>query len=257
MTHLDQKTRFAPKTAPFGTIRKVPPFEGQRWPTYQRRAIKTNRRRDWTHEDVDRLVSLLDAGFDYDYCARQLRRTRTAIVVKTKRVRCKMTKRPTVLTARQIADAMGVPCSKIVTRWIAQGWLNARAANSHGRVIWRIVWDDLMAFLERPEAWISWSPARIIDETLRERAYELRQNEDRLLSQGDVAARYCVHVHTVSQWLDKGWLPFRRYGARGNRMIPESTLVGWVPPCMRSKAGIPKHMGRAVAGTTQLVARPR
>jgi len=38
--------------------------------------------------------------------------------------------------------------------------------------------------------------------------------------------------------------------------VPESALLGWIPPCERSKVGIPKHMGRAVVGCTQIVARP-
>jgi helix-turn-helix protein len=254
MKTIDQKTQFAWKPAPFGRIRKVPPFEGAKWPIYQRRAIKTNLRRDWTHEDMDRLVSLLDAGFDYDYCARQLRRTRTAIVVKTKRMRCKMTTRPTVLTAREVSRLMGVPCAKTVVRWITQGWLKAKPAVSQGRKIWRVCWDDLMAFLEREEAWISWWPERITDADIRARAQALRQ--ERLLTQGEVAARFHVGVETVGQWLDKGWLPFRRYGARGNRMVPESALLGWIPPCQRSKAGIPKAMGRRVVGANAIIARP-
>lgn len=256
MKTLDSKTQFAWKPTPFGHIRKVPPFEGARWPMYQRRAIKTDRRRDWTHEDVDRLVSLLDAGHDYGHCARLLRRSETAIRVKVKRTRTAMTKRPTVLTARQVADMMGIPCSKTVTRWITWGWLKARAAMSNARTIWRVCWDDLIAFLEKPEAWISWCSDRIADETLRERALAIRQGEDRLLTQGEVAARYHVGISTVGQWLDKGFLPATRYGTRGNRCIPESALIGWLPPCERSKAGIPKAMGRAVVGKTAIVARP-
>ena len=249
MRTIDQKTQFAPKRTSFGSIRKVPPFEGARWKN-GRAPINSPLRRDWTHEDVDRLVAMLDNGRDYDYCARQLRRTRTAIIVKTKRLKCKMTNRPTVLTAREVARVLGVSCAKTVAGWIDQGWLKARRA---GR-IWRITWDDLMAFLENPAGWISWEPERITDVDVREQARALRH--DRLLTQGEVAARYHVGVETVGQWLDKGWISAQRYGARGNRMIPESALLGWVPPCERSKAGIPKRMGRAVVGARMIVARP-
>lgn len=253
MKHVDQKTQFAPKSAPFGRIRKVPPFEAQRWPKYSH---DKGKRRDWTHEEIDRLVTMLDAGHDYSHCARQMRRSEVAIRVKVKRIRKAMTKRPTVLTARQVADLMGVPCSKTVVRWIKQGWLKARSAISNARTIWRITWDDLMAFLERPEGWISWHLERVVDEALREHALAVRQGEDFLLSQADVARRYHVGVETVGQWLDKGWLPAMRYGTRGNRMIPESALSGWVPPCERSRAGIPKAMGRAVVGANMIVATP-
>lgn len=255
MKTLDSKTQFARKPTPFGTIRKVPAFEARRWRN-QRAAINSNLRRDWTHEDVDRLVTMLDAGHDYAYCARQLRRTVTAVKVKVKRTRSAMLRRPTVLTARDVAKAMGIPCGKTVIRWIKQGWLQARAAMSGAHLIWRITWDSLVAFLEKPEGWISWSAARITDESLRERAMEIRQGEDRLLNQGEVAARYHVSVEAVGQWLDKGFLPAQRYGARGNRTIPESALLGWIPPCERSRAGIPKGMGRTVVGKSQIVARP-
>jgi Holliday junction resolvasome RuvABC endonuclease subunit len=99
---VDRNTQFACRPAPFGSIRKVPAIEARRWRNTRAR-INSALRRDWTHEEVDRLVTMLDAGHDYDYCARQLRRTRTAIVVKTKRIRCKMLRRPTVLTAREVA----------------------------------------------------------------------------------------------------------------------------------------------------------
>jgi helix-turn-helix protein len=252
MKSLDSKTQFARKPAPFGSIRKVPPFEGQRWPTYQRRAIQTNRR-DWTHEDVDRLVTMLDAGHDYDHCARQLRRTRVAIVVKTKRLRCTMTKRPTVLTARDVARLIGKGCSKSVTWWIDAGWIKARAADMRGRRIWRVCWDDLIVFLRDPRYWMTWDAARITDPELRAEMLALRVDAPRWLTIGEVARRYCVISNTVWQWIEKGFLPAMRYG---NWYIREDALLGWMPPCERSKAGIPKAMGRAVVGNSMIVAMP-
>ncbi len=252
--HSDAKTQFATKHAPFGRIRKVPPFEGARWPMYQRTAIKTNLRRDWTHEEVDRLVTMLDAGHDYDYCARQLRRTPTAIVVKAKRVRCRMLRRPTVLTAREVARLLGKGCAKSVVYWIGAGWLKAKAATSSARTIWRICWDDLMAFLQNENYWMAWNAERITDPDLRAEYRTLRATRPRWLTIGAVARRYHVISNTVGQWIEKGFLPAARYG---NWYIREDTIDGWVPPCDRSRAGIPKGMGRAVVGKRAIVARVR
>lgn len=251
MKHIDYKTQFDWKPTLFGQIRKVPPFEGARWPRYRRKYIKSNLRRDWTYEDMDRLVALLDAGFDYDYCARQLRRTRTAIEVKAKRMRCKMTTRVTVMTAREVARLLGKGCAKSVVWWIDAGWLRARAANCKGRRIWRICWDDLMAFLRDDRYWMAWDAQRITDSDLRTEMVALRENKPRWLMQGEVAHRYCVGIGTVKQWIAKGFLPAARYG---NHYIREDDFDGWIPPCQRSKAGIPKGMGRAVVGKTCIIA---
>lgn len=253
MRYIDHKTQFDWKPAPFGAVRKVPSFEGARWPIYRRRPIKSKLRRDWTHDEMDRLVSLLDAGFDYDYCARQLRRTRTAIVIKTKRMRCKMTKRPTVLVSREVAMLLGKGCSKSVAWWINAGWLNARAAHCNGRRIWRICWDDLMTFLRNDCYWMAWQPERITDADLRAEMLALRAGKPRWLTVGEVAQRYCVGIGAVKQWIAKGFLPAARYG---NHYIREDVLDGWLPPCERSKAGIGKGMGRVVVGKSQLIARP-
>ena len=253
MKTIDQKTQFAWRQTSFGSIRTVPAFEGARWPAYQRRSIQTHRRRDWTHEEVDRLVTMLDAGHDYNHCARQLRRTRTAIVVKTNRLRRKMTKRPTVLTARETARLIGKKCAKSVVWWIDAGWLKARAADCQGRRIWRICWDDLMTFLHNDQYWMAWSADRITDADLRAEMLALRATKPRWLTQTEVAQRYSVTVEAVGQWIAKGFLPAARYG---NHYIREDALLGWVPPCARSKAGIPKTMGRAVVGANMIVARP-
>lgn len=252
MKTLDAKTKFTWKPASFGRIRKVPTFEALRW-VNSRARIDTNLRRDWTHEEIDHLVTMLDAGHDYDYCARQLRRTRTAIVVKTKRTRCKMTRRPTVLTAREVARVLGKGCAKSVVWWINAGWLKAQAAVCNGRTIWRVCWDDLMAFLHNEAYWMAWDAARITDADLRAEFTALRAARPRWLTIGEVARRYSVISNTVGQWIYKGFLPAVRYG---NWYIREDVIAGWLPPCERSKMGIPKAMGRAVVGKSELVARP-
>lgn len=260
MTTLDYNTQFAWRKASFGRIRKVPPVEAARWRELDRYAVhpRNRRNRDWTHDEISHLVTLLDQGLDYDTIARRLGRTRIAILIKTKRLGCNMTKRPTVLTARAVAQLLGKGCAKSVTRWIADGLLTARASVCNGRRIWRVTWDDLMTFLHDPAHWCCWDAARITDTELRQELLALRADDGPWLTQGEVAARYHVGREAVQQWLDKGFLPFvHSGGGKGNRMIRERDLVGWVAPCQRSRKGIPLGMGRRVVGGVAIVSYER
>lgn len=240
---LDHNTRFAPRSAPFGTVRKVPATEAARWPEYQRRPIQTAARRDWTHDQIDMLVTLLDKGLDYTAIARRLGRTRTAIQVKVKRLGCAMTKRPTVLVAREVAAVLGLRCAKKVVDWIGRGWLRGKARGTNGRPIWAVQWDDLMAFLQNRMYWMAWRAEDITDRDLRAEMIALRAHQPRWLTPGEVAHRYCVDDRAVNAWVRKGYVPAQRYG---NWWIWEADLQGWVLPCERSRVGIPRVRRRVI-----------
>lgn len=237
MRALDHKTMFAWQPTPFGRMRKVPPSEAERWRELDRYATYPRagaQRRDWTHEEVSRLTALLDQGYDYDVCARKLGRTRDAILVKISRLRCAMRKRPAVLTARDVAVLLGKGCAKSVVCWIQRGLLKGRTAGT--KHLWRIRWEDLMCFLRDERSWPCWDAERITDADVRAEMLLLRTHEGAYLTQHQVAARYHVGVPTVAQWLDKGWLPFvHTGGGKGNRVVRERELEGWVPPCERPR----------------------
>jgi excisionase family DNA binding protein len=109
--------------------------------------------------------------------------------------------------------------------------------------------------MERPEHWMAWDAERVTGEALREWARELRRGKPRWLTPGEVAERYGVTFEAVGQWVAKGWIPATRYG---NWWVSEADLEGWVVPCERSKAGIPKASGRRVEGKAAIVpAEPR
>lgn len=258
---LDHKTQFAWRAAPFGRARKVPHAEARRWRELGTYAVHPRRgaRNDWTHEEISRLVTLLDQGHGYDECAARLGRTRSAIWIKVKRLRLALTKRPTVLTARDVARLLGKRGSeKAIARWIRSGLLKGRSVTTGTRCIWRVCYDDLMTFLRDERSWCLWDAARVTDDDVRAEMSALRAHEGRYLTQGEVAARYCVGVAAVGQWLDKGWLPYLHSGGgKGNRMVRERDLASWVPPCERSKAGIPKRMGRRVVGNAAIVGYER
>lgn len=197
--------------------------------------------RYWTARETDQLINLVEQGYGYAAIAKRLRRTETAVVQRAKRIGVQITTTNATLSALDVAAHLGIPCSKVVSGWIRRGWLKARGAGTPPRVLWRITWEDLTAFLENEAYWIAWRPDRIPDLALREWAQELRAKEERLLSQSDVARRYHVTVKAVGQWIDKGWLPAVRYG---NRRVPASALDGFVPPCMRTAAD-PRFRRRA------------
>lgn len=214
---------------------------------------RSSRGRTWPPEQEQQLIDLVEQGYSYDELARRFARTREAIVLKCRRLGIRITTTRATLSAGDVAVVLGKRCGKSVSRWIRLGWLTARNAGTRTCPLWRVSWDALTTFLEQPAYWLAWDPARITDAPLREWAMELRAHEPRYLTQGQVARRYHVTVEAVSQWLDKGWLPTHRAG-RQNRLVAESDLVGWVPPCQRSKAGIPKAMGRRVVGMDALAA---
>jgi excisionase family DNA binding protein len=189
---------------------------------------RPSRKPTWSSKETDKLVSLIEQGYDYDTIARRLKRTRIAVVIKAKRLGTRITTTNATLSARDIAEMLGIRCAKTVSKWIQRGWLQARNAGRSDRPLWRITWEDLTAFLEVAEYWIAWDPARIADLALREWAQDLRQNSEQYLTQTEIAARYHVDRGTVAQWIDKGWLPALRYG---NRRVPASALEGFIPPC--------------------------
>jgi excisionase family DNA binding protein len=186
--------------------------------------------RPWTPKDNDQLINLIERGTPYAMIAQKLKRTETSIRLQSKRIGVRITTTKATMSARDVAAQLGVKCSKTVSRWIRLGWLKAANAGTAPRILWRITWDDLTVFLENPAYWVAWQPSRIPDLALREWAEELRANEERLLTQSEIARQFKVGRDTVKQWISKGWLPSVRYG---NHVVPESALDGWIVPIDR------------------------
>ncbi len=191
-----------------------------------------DRRKVWTAEDDMKLSDLIEAGRTVKQIAKAMGRSENSVKVRMSRtVECRRI-RP--MSARQVADALGVGCSKTVTRWMEQGWLNGRkgALGAGASRRWLVTEDALMSFIEDRAHWHRWDASRIADPYLREWAVELRN--ERYLTLGEVAARYFVVRGTVRKWIDEGRLPAVR---NGNHMVPESALADFVPPSMS-----PKHI---------------
>jgi excisionase family DNA binding protein len=184
----------------------------------------------WTAKETDQLISLIEKGTPYATIAKRMKRTEVSIRLRSKRIGTRILTTNATMSARDVAEQLGVRCSKTVSRWIGRGWLKAANAGTETRPLWRISWEDLTAFMENPAYWIAWHTDRIPDLALREWAQELRANEEPLLAHAEIAQRYGVGRDTIGNWLDKGWLPSVRYG---NRFIPASALKDWEVPIER------------------------
>lgn len=190
-------------------------------------------RRRWTAQDEWLLDDLLYLGLSYTRIARRLNRSRNAIILKCQRRGTLLTNIPTVLTCVQVAQLLGLSCSKIVAGWINRGWLKACNAAQVPRVIWRIQKLDLLDMLAQPSTWMAWSPESITDPELQQWATELRAGQSPWLSVGEVAKRYHVAATTVNQWIARGVLLAVRYG---NWWVRSADLDHFIPPCERPRS---------------------
>ncbi len=188
---------------------------------------------NWTPRERDRLTQLIDAGHSYDVIARRLKRSRTAVTIKAKRLRLGITTSRATLSARDVADVLGVKCSKTVARWIDRYDLPARNAGTPHRPLWRVSWEDLLTWLERRDRWMAWQPSRIPDRALREWAEELRSGPGCWLTHTQVARQFCVDRETPGQWITKGLIPATRYG---NWWVWSEDLIGFVIPSERPRS---------------------
>ena len=182
--------------------------------------------RVWTKERRFKLESLVEQGLPDPAIARRLHTTSAAIHLARKRYRIPC-RRAAVMTARAIADVMGVGCAKSVTRWVDCGYLRGKRGWRQGQHRVLMVSEaDFLAFLEDPDHWHRWDPDRISDPLLREWAQELRRGV-RFLTLSEVAERYFVQAATVHSWIKKGYLPAVR---NGNHLVRESDLASFTLP---------------------------
>lgn len=228
------------------SFRKVSAVEAARWP-----APHVGGGRAWTAAETDQLRALVDAGQSDRQIGRTLGRTPVAVHVRRTRLGISAKASPAVLSARDIADVLGLGCSKTVAHWISRGWLAAQKAGNARKVLWRVQWEDLTDFLEQPGSWMMWDPARVTDDGLRSWATELRQDQPRWLMPSEVA-RQCGVVRTIpNMWIHRGWLPAVRWAnwwvwsddlarftlpSERKRTAPQPELVTSAPPLLSAKA---------------------
>lgn len=197
----------------------------------------TRPERNWTTRQIEELESLLERGLSDEHIGRRLGRSANAVNIQRKRLGIP-SRTAQLLSCRQVADRLGIGCSKSVTRWIEAGYVRGRRGPRRGPYRqWQVTEENLFEFLENPAHWHRWEARRITDKGLREWALELPK--PRFLTLSEVARSYCVEPKTVHQWIAKGWLPARR---NGNHVIDERDLVDFVPPCQK----LPKRQSQII-----------
>lgn len=171
-------------------------------------------------------MELLERGWSDERIAAELGTTAIAVNIARKRHGIP-SRTATLLSCRAVADRLGIPCSKTITRWIEVDWLRGKHGPVRGPYAqWQVHPDDLTAFLENPEHWHRWHPERIPDPALRSWAADFRRGV-RFLTLTEVADRMCVQAGTVHQWIKKGFLPAVR---NGNHLVRESDLDAFTLP---------------------------
>ena len=187
----------------------------------------------WSVNEQTRLETMIESGASYSAIAKRLKRSRNAVQIKCKRLRLRITTTRETLSARDVAETLGIGCPKTITRWITQYGLVAHNGGD-GRPLWRVQWDDLLTWLADRCHWMAYDPTRIPDRALREWACELRIGAGRWLTPGQVGERLHVDHRTVNAWIVKGQIAATRYG---NWWIWSGDLDGFVIPGDRPRPG--------------------
>jgi hypothetical protein len=179
----------------------------------------------WTWAMRFRLEDLVERGKTADQIAKALGVTRTAVIIAQKRYGLQNVQDAS-LSAREIAELMGIGCAKTVTKWIDRGFLRGRrlrySRDLHHQP-WFVRREWLDAFLADERAWHLWTPGRITDAALRCHADQVR-GDVRFLTPREFAEMAFVQHSTVNQWIHKGWLPARRWG---NWWIDSRVAAEW------------------------------
>jgi len=210
------------------------------WLELQREGLiprrKATRGPDWSLKHRAMLRKLIEQGLSYDEIAEAMGRTPAAVRIACKRYDIRLLRAPGVYTAREVAALMGLPCSKVVAHWIAEGMLAAHNGGRVDRPLWRIQRDDLMAFMAEPLYWMAWRVDRVVDPYLRAYAEQIRDGQPGWHTPGQVARHYGAGRSTPQQWIERGFIPSQRWG---NHWIHQSVLDNWAPPGQPGVYGVP------------------
>lgn len=192
----------------------------------------------WSETDLLALAEMICEGQTDAEIGRVLGCTAQAVKVVRKRNRIPP-RGKALLTARGVARRLGIPCEKTVVRWIKVGYLRARKGQRCGlNRMWYVREEALFDFLGDARWWYLWEVERLQPD-LRSWAVNMRDGVQ-FLTTGQVATLLHVQPGTVNGWIHKGYLPAVR---RGNWLVRQEDLVGFVLPCdrLRVGCGCPPH----------------
>lgn len=157
------------------------------------------------------VMTLIERGKSSAQIAKALGTTENAIQLMRMRYQMETTK-ATRLTARQVAERMGVRCPKTVTKWIEAGLLKGKKGYKQGpHRVWLVEPLHLYDFISDESTWHVWEVERIADPRLRAHAQEVR-GDIRFLTPREVAWEFYVEHAAINNWIRKGKLKGRKWG---------------------------------------------
>lgn len=182
---------------------------------------------NWTRQEHDLCISLLEQGMTAGEVARRLGRSENAIRIRVGLLGigirgCKR------MSARAVTRLLGLP-EAAVLRLLYLGAIVGKRSTPKRYAKWVVTRQSLLTFLRDPQYWPYWQPSSIADPTIREWAEEMRRNK-RFLTAAQVAKRFFVRPHTVSRWIRHGRLPAVLVSKR-MIVVDEDALRTFVPPC--------------------------
>jgi hypothetical protein len=173
----------------------------------------------WSKNDLELLDSYLKQGLNYKQAASRLGRTLNSIlIIRKRRGIASITER--FLTTRKVAKLLGIPCSKVVTRWIQKGYLKARRTIKRGpNYQWGVEYEDLYNFVVNPLYSHLFYVDDIKDVFLKQAAIEICPL---YFTTGQVAKRLNFCSGTINLWINRGIVKGSR---RGNWLISSNELT--------------------------------
>jgi hypothetical protein len=108
--------------------------------------------RPWETSDLEYLNDNYGVTPDPVVC-RHLKRSVNALKIISYR-KLKINRKTNIYTARNVADLLGVSCSKTITAWMRKGWLKGEKTTIRcgGGLIWNFPYDNIEAFV-RAHPW--------------------------------------------------------------------------------------------------------
>jgi len=163
----------------------------------------------WTPEELEDLAETYGRQ-PRAQIAKRLGRTEDALKIAAYRKLNGLNQRSNIFTARAVADALGISCSKTIVNWMNKGYINGRRApfSYGGTRCWRFEYDDILACLqERP--WL-------VDLKRMERSYfrtivREEYEKDPWYNTREAAPFLgLVDINAVHRYIYRGWLPALR-----------------------------------------------
>jgi hypothetical protein len=208
-------------------------------------------RRAWTPEEDARLVEMAQQGALAWQIARELDRSVTSIRLRCKRQHGSLCALRAYwyapLSARQTATLFGFAAVNTVTRWIDNGWIEARCVYTSPKrrgprnKEFRISQDAILDFIGKREHWMRWKPERITDPHIRDEALRLRAEANgHWIRMSDWAEERGYTNDAAQRWIRLGYLT----GVRLNAWyVWSEDLVAFTPPSEQGYANNNKERG--------------